>query len=69
MVLEEQVVDSVLEKAKVSEVEMPYEEAIKPNEPAAEDPAAEGPADKEPVAEAADGEADAPVGDEGEDSA
>ncbi len=69
MVLEEQVVDSVLEKAKVSEVEMPYEEAIKPNEPAAEDPAAEGPADKEPVAEAADGEADAPAGDEGEDSA
>jgi trigger factor len=33
MVLEQQVVDSILEKATVSEVNQPYEEAIKPPEP------------------------------------
>ena len=59
MVLEEQVVESVLEKASVSEVEMPYEEAIKPKEPVLEEPAGEG----EPDAPAGD------EGDEGEDSA
>jgi trigger factor len=33
MVLEQQVVDSILEKAKVSEINLPYDEAIKPPEP------------------------------------
>ena len=38
MVLEEQVVEKVIEKANVSEVIMPYEEAIAPTPPAMEEP-------------------------------
>jgi trigger factor len=37
MVLEEQVVDLILEKANVSEVSMSYEDAVKPDEPAPAD--------------------------------
>ena len=38
MVLEEQVVENVIEKATVSEVVLPYEEAIQPVPPAVEAP-------------------------------
>ena len=38
MVLEEQVIEKVIEKANVSEVIMPYEEAIAPTPPAMEEP-------------------------------